>query len=170
MAEFIRVDPSDSKEVLRMLAEQALCAPVPEGWRGFYNPNYKCIFYFDKRAEVTTWHHPLERHFEVTAIRVKTISDEERRLQATGNKEAADAMHSRYEVVLARHRAWVAKVVQQETEDDREIRRLQFGKPFRDHLDQKLIDNRALPPGRNKSTGTSARIQAQARCWSGGQL
>jgi hypothetical protein len=148
MADYIRVDPHERQRTMAMLAEQALCAPLPSGWRGFYNPNFTCMFYFDQTTGTTTWHHPLERSFSVAAGRLKFISGEMRRLKATGDagddEGAQEAMRARYDAVLRAHVRWLRKLVGEETPDEREIRRLRFGPPFRQHCDRMLVRQRSL--------------------------
>ena len=133
---FLRADPGESAETMRLLAEELLLAPLPAPWFEFYEGLYGGMFYHNPLTTESSWHHPLERHFTVTTDRLNRLSVAAQKLREAGDVQEAEKMQTRHDNVLTLHAHKLQAILDEETEQAREIRRMRFARVFRQHANK----------------------------------
>ena len=137
MISYLRADPEEPEETMRILAEEMLLCPMPEPWCEFYDGMYGGMFFHNRLTKATSWHHPLENHFMATCERLKTLRALAKQLRQSGNEVEATRMECRIERVHTLHAIKLRGVLEAETEQAREIRRMRYARAFRQHANNK---------------------------------
>lgn len=120
------------------MVEEALCAPLPPGWAEFYQPKVSCVFFSKMTTGESGWHHPLERHYAATIRRVRMLLAA--KLDAS-DEVSKQVWQARYQLVLSHHYQTLEKILQKESKEQREIRRLRYAKMFRKHANRRADES-----------------------------
>ena len=142
MVSYLRVDPEEPEEMMRILAEEMLLCPTPEPWCEFYDGMYGGMFFHNRLTKATSWHHPLESHFVATCERLKALRALAKQLRESGNEVEATQMEGRSERVHTLHTIKLRGVLAAETEQAREIRRMRYTRTFRQHANNKADEEK----------------------------
>ena len=135
-AKYLQLD-ADEAQRLGFLVEEALCAPLTLGWSEFYQARVSCVFFNNAKTGNSWWHHPLELHYSSLIKRLFATLV----AKAAADDGTAKAMWAaRYDFVLADHYKKMKKILQTETQDQKEIRRLRYAKMFRKHANKRADD------------------------------
>jgi hypothetical protein len=146
MVNFLRVDPDESVETMRLLAEELLLSPMPDPWCEFYEGLYGGMFFHNKMTKITSWHHPLEAHFAVTCERLKRLNDLAKSLRSAANVDAeveAKRMETRRDNVHTMHAMKLKAFIDAESVQMKEIRAMRFIRAFRVHAQNKADEDKS---------------------------
>eukprot|EP01043_Picozoa_sp_COSAG02_P036092 COSAG02_NODE_2624_length_8398_cov_18.889505_1_plen_1131_part_10 len=142
MVTFLRVDPDESEETMRVFAEELLMCPMPDPWCEFYDGLYGGMFFHNRLTKVTSWHHPLESHFVATCERLRRLRALAKQLRESNNEVEAKRMEARSERVHILHTNKLRAVIAVETETARIIRQMRYIRVFRQHANQKADEQK----------------------------
>ena len=109
---------------LLWLAEEALCAPLPEGWTEHVSAQCGAIYFLDTATKTATWSHPLDHAYALTARQLRGCTAHIQRLRATDLPDPGPikAAVSQYRKARAQHAGSVATVLTSETAEQKKAR------------------------------------------------
>ena len=110
----IGLDTAEDEELL-WLADEFLCAPLPEGWSETFMPDYQAVFYCRQGQSTGVWEHPMTGYYSGVVSSFKSLQTEIVHGFATGATlhEMAE-IGSRVDEVMRWHRKALSKMREEE--------------------------------------------------------